>query len=353
MKKINFIQDEATPHNNIFIEGLVSKLGVDNVELYYSIEKSEQYSWEGDLSNAIKSSNIYGKKINIGLIWSFLRKSKQEDFFMVGWGNPTTKIIFLISSLLGFKLSMWFDYPNDKEKRSIISNFFRELFYFLLRRSNIKIYCVGKVTVNYFLKRRFDEKRLENLPIQVELKEIEKKLNNDELVFFTGSRLVKDKGYDILFEALSLLKKRDGYIVRIVGVGPEKENLENQVNLLSLTERVEFLGWLSPEDYMNEIQRCDVFIHPARVDAYGGSAIALALGTPVIGSSKAGAVIECVIDGENGFVYSPEDRERLAHLINRFLIERELVPRMSLTALKYAKKYNTEYWVDNFIRGLN
>ena len=353
MKKINFIQDEATPHNNIFIKGLVNELGVNNVDLYYSLKKSEQYLWESDLSNEIKESTIYGKKINFSLIWKFLKKSNKEVFFMVGWSNPTTKILFLISVLFRLDLYMWFDYPNETAERNLINKFLRKFFYFLLKTSNIKIYCVGKITIDYFLSKKFNINRLENLPIQVEVKDIIKKKNNGKFVFFSGSRLVKDKGYDILLEALSLLETSEEYCIRLVGTGPEKENLEKQANLLSLTERIEFLGWLSPEDYINEIQRCDVFIHPARVDAYGGSAIALALGTPVIGSNKAGSVIECVVDGENGFIYDPEDREKLAGFINRFIKERDLAPRMSLSALEYAKKYNTEYWVDKFIRGVN
>ena len=57
MKKINLIQNEATPHNNLLIKALADEVGIDNISLYYAMAVSNQYQWEEDLTNKIKNAN--------------------------------------------------------------------------------------------------------------------------------------------------------------------------------------------------------------------------------------------------------------------------------------------------------
>lgn len=348
MKTVNFIQDEATPHNNILIKN-INKLC--EIKLWYALEKSNQYEWDVDLTNEIVAANVFGEKVNFKLIKHYLQKAKSENFLMVGWSNATTRIIFLLSVFLRLKLYMWFDLPDEKKQRSFVNSKVRGLFHFLLKVSNIQLFCAGKTTVEYFLSKGFSEQRLHNLPIQVEVAK-EKVLlsNNGVLQLFAGSRLTYDKGFDLLICALSALPENAKFKLRLAGTGPEKERLETQVKALGLTTSIEFIGWLSPTDYQQELAQSDIFIHPARVDAYGATVLALASGTPVIGSSEAGAVIDCLIDGENGYVYPPESVDKLSELIIRFHENRSLIKEFSKNALLIANKYDGEYWAKQVIK---
>ena len=350
MRKVNFIQDEATPHNNILIKSLVDELGDDFVNIYYAIKESKQYKWDRDITNEIKEAKIYGTSINWNLIKYYLKNHRKENFFMVGWGNATTRLIFLISCIFRTNLNMWFDLPNDSKSRTRVNKIIRDIFYKALKLSRIKIYCVGKITVKHFLSKGFENSRLENLPIQVEVSDKPKEKTSDVLTIFTGSRLTKDKGYDVLITALSKIKDNCEFSAKIAGTGPELDSLKEQVRKSGLEEKVEFIGWLSPEEFSLNITQADIFIHPARVDAYGGSALALAKGIPVIGSNTAGAVIECLVDGENGFSYDAENYEELSRLILKFAKERSLILAMSERALIRAKKYDVNYWTNNLIR---
>ena len=46
----------------------------------------------------------------------------------------------------------------------------------------------------------------------------------------------------------------------------------------------------------------DLYVHPSRYDAYGPSYIPLSMGVSVIGSNKAGVIIDRIINGHNGFI---------------------------------------------------
>ncbi|WP_350551525.1 glycosyltransferase [Pseudoalteromonas sp. 120-MNA-CIBAN-0494] len=350
MKTINFIQDEATPHNNILIKNINA---INEIKLEYALSKSNQYEWDIDLTNEIINANIYGLKVNLRLIKNYIKKSKKESFLMVGWSNPTTRIIFLLSVFFKLNLFMWFDLPDDNKKRSWLSRQVRSLFHFLLKKSNIQLFCAGKTTIDYFSSKGFSKSRLHNLPIQVEVvKEKILHFESNELKVFAGSRLTFDKGFDLLISALGALPKNAKVKLRLAGTGPEKEQLEAQVKALGLTTSVEFIGWLSPANYQQELAKSDIFIHPARVDAYGATVLALASGTPVIGSNGAGAVIDCLIDGENGYVYRPEDVEKLSELIMRFHDNQFLITEFSKKALLIANQYDGEYWAKQVIKAM-
>ncbi|MCG3733165.1 glycosyltransferase [Vibrio cincinnatiensis] len=347
MTVINFIQDEATPHNNILIKNISS---LSKINLWYAIDKSQQYDWDVDLTNEILKANVYGNKLSLKLIFYFFKYYNTERFFMVGWSNPTTKVIFIISCILKINLFMWFDLPDEARNRNFFSVNIRRFFYFLLRRSNIKIFCVGEITKEYFLSRGFSSSRLTNLPVQVEIASGKKNnITRDTLNIFAGSRLTYDKGFDLLITALAALPTSASIKLRLAGTGPEQDKLQLQAKSLGMTDTIEFVGWLSPKQYQEELANCDVFVHPARVDAYGATVLALASGTPVIGSNKAGAVIDCLIDGVNGFTYSPESTEELAQLIYRFYENRSLVLSFSVNALRIANQHNGSYWADKVI----
>jgi len=351
MKTINFIQDEATPHNNILIKNLNAISNESKLQLWYALEKSNQYDWDIDLTHEVLKANIYGTKINFRLIKYYLQKARSEIFLMVGWSNPTTRIIYLLAVLMGFKLFMWFDLPDEKKERNWVNLKIRNVFYYLLKKSKIQLFCAGKMTVDYFLSKGFPEQRLHNLPVQVEVVRY-KPLHpsNGALKLFAGSRLIYDKGFDLLLAALANLPERCKVNLRLAGTGPEKEALEAQVEKLELDGQVDFIGWVSPSDYQKELEQSDVFIHPARVDAYGATVLALASGTPVIGSSKAGAVIDCLVDGENGYVYPPESIDKLTALILSIYDNRDLIRKFSSNALLIANKCDGKYWAKQVIK---
>lgn len=327
MKILNFIQDEATPHNNLLLNELDKNKNIE-LSLWYSRNVSKIYSWQEDLTNAVKKAKVYGdKKINWDLVRGIFRKNNY--FFLVGWSNPTTRFMILIFFLIRTKYSMWFDLPSDDAKRHWIKNILREFYYFILNKSNSTVFCVGVEAITYFKKRGFSESRLVNLPVFVTLDKqredyFERKLslfkqlniNENDFIITSGSRLVKEKGYDLLIKAIYLLEDKCHLRLILCGQGEEENNLRLLIKEYKLDEQITIIPWMDIDDLRSLISNSHVFVHPARMDSFGaGSLNAMGLGVPVIASMQSGSGPDRIIDGINGWLYESEDYNRLSSLL--------------------------------------
>jgi glycosyltransferase involved in cell wall biosynthesis len=250
---------------------------------------------------------------------------------------------------------MWFDCPQDSAPRSKLSNLLRESFYLLLRTSNATVFCVGKMTVEYFAARGFNRDQLINLPILVEVNKtrtdfakqrpaIRKRYNagKQDILLTAGSRLVHDKGFDILLTAIAALPPAQKKRVRcvIVGQGEDLDSLKALAKKHGIEKQVFFPGWLAFEDYRALMATSDIFIHPARFDAWGSTAFAHAVGVPVIGSTGAGSAADRIENGKNGWLFNPAKPRELTKLITKvFSLTPTQAKAMSAAAHKTAQAW--------------
>lgn len=88
------------------------------------------------------------------------------------------------------------------------------------------------------------------------------------LVILTVGRLVPVKGYDLLLGAACLLRDRGlNFRWDIVGDGPLRKQIEEEIAAKGLREHVRLLGALdNPYPLM---QRCDIYVQPSRSEGYG------------------------------------------------------------------------------------
>ncbi|MBT1515633.1 glycosyltransferase family 4 protein [Bradyrhizobium sp. SRL28] len=100
---------------------------------------------------------------------------------------------------------------------------------------------------------------------------------------FVG-RLVPYKGADILIEAARSYLKAGSLTLHIIGDGPQKQLLLQQVEALGLQERVIFHGWVPHSDIQAKLRDCD-FLGLPSIREFGGGVVveAMALGvTPIV-----------------------------------------------------------------------
>lgn len=356
MQKLNFIQDLASPHNNVLLKEVNADKNI-NLELWYCNEKPSQYEWKEDLTNAIKPAKIYKPKtIDFKFLWHCIKASYNgEKFLIVGWQNINTRLLFILFCLLRRPYNVWFDFPQDNASRNLLKKILREFFYFILKISKAKVFCVGKMTVDYFKNRGFNEQRLINLPIFVEItktqedylphkKDIHKKynINNSDILLSSGSRLIYDKGYDILIDAINLLPEEVKKHIKcvIVGKGEERENLLAQIKKYSLEENIFMQEWLEFDDFQALIACSNIFIHPCRFDAFGGTIFAHSLSTPVIGSVGAGAAFDRIKNGENGYLYKNNDYKELAKILQECILDKDKLNLLGKNARKTAELWH-------------
>ena len=119
-------------------------------------------------------------------------------------------------------------------------------------------------------------------------------------------RLVSDKGFDLLVEALSLLA-REGLRpnLTIIGDGPEKEALIRQAKDLQVSGQITFVGSMTGAALAEELNRHDIAVIPSRwKEPFGVVALeVIACGCVPVGSRDGGlsdAIGPCGVTFPNG-----------------------------------------------------
>ena len=111
-------------------------------------------------------------------------------------------------------------------------------------------------------------------------------------VLFFG-RLTRAKGADLALEAYARLPEdlKAAHPLRILGVGPMREELEARAKTLGLAH-AEFPGWKRGEELAREIRASAVVCLPSREESFGNTVVeALALGQELV-SANAGSIPE-------------------------------------------------------------
>ena len=164
----------------------------------------------------------------------------------------------------------------------------------------------------------------------------------------------KNKGHDVLFQAIPLIEKKLGFQVkvRVIGSGDNLEGLKILAEKIC-PGKVEFCGRVSDAALLEAYQHCACFCMPSRVEydaktkSWRGDGFGLvyaevqACGRPVVGSTEGGAV-EPILEGETGFKVNPRDVEAVADAVVKLLSSPELADRMGKAARNFV--------VDNFSR---
>jgi glycosyltransferase involved in cell wall biosynthesis len=133
-----------------------------------------------------------------------------------------------------------------------------------------------------------------------------------DAVFLMLGRLHREKGPDVLIDALRLLAARRtrGWRVLVVGAGPEEGPLRARVREQGLQKRVFVAGarrYVAPW-----LEAADALVLPSREEGLPVSALeAMARGRPVV-ATRVGGTAEAVVDGESGLLVPPESPAALA-----------------------------------------
>ena len=160
-----------------------------------------------------------------------------------------------------------------------------------------------------------------------------------------AGRLVNQKGFDLLLDALALALRRDMHLT-ILGDGPLRADLAARARDLRITERVQFVGFV-PNPYPT-IAAADLFVLSSRYEGFPNVVLeALACGTPVVATPAPGGVRE-ILDGVAGCIVADEvSAEALADALDRWQPSR--VPAAAVAP--YAVKRIVEAYEAEFLRG--
>jgi glycosyltransferase involved in cell wall biosynthesis len=151
----------------------------------------------------------------------------------------------------------------------------------------------------------------------------------DEIAVGVASRLIRDKGHDVLLDAMTRVDRGATHLKLLVaGDGPLRSSLEERAHQL-LPGMVRFIGYSS--DVRAFMNACDYIVFPtlpALSEGFGLAALeAMAAGRPVV-ASAVGALPEVVANGETGLVVAPGDATELASALTMLFRDARLRRQM-------------------------
>jgi glycosyltransferase involved in cell wall biosynthesis len=150
-------------------------------------------------------------------------------------------------------------------------------------------------------------------------------------VVLAVGQLKERKGFRYLIQACRLLADRGCLLeCHIVGEGPLREELEEQIRQLSLQGIVILYGSLPHQEVIEQYQQAAAFVLPAVIGGDGDRdgipnviLEAMAMELPVVSTLHSG-IPEVVQDGVNGLLVPPADEAALADAIAKLLDSPEL-----------------------------
>ncbi|MCK4420354.1 glycosyltransferase [candidate division WOR-3 bacterium] len=127
------------------------------------------------------------------------------------------------------------------------------------------------------------------------------------------------KGVPYLLDAIAILsKKRNDFVLDIVGDGPYREEYEKSTYKLGIENKVNFHGLMSKEQVAQFMRESDFFVLPSESENLPCVLIeSMASGLPIV-ATKVGGVPE-MIDKKVGKLIEPKDSNSLAETIDYML----------------------------------
>lgn len=139
-------------------------------------------------------------------------------------------------------------------------------------------------------------------------------------ILYVG-QLIPRKRVDVLLQAFAQLDLPTARL-RIIGQGPQAQNLQQLADRLGIADRVRFSPGMPNAQTVAAMADADVLVLPSRFDGWGAVVNeALMVGTPVVCSNRCGAS-DLIEHGRNGFVFEAgnvaELRDRLHSICQNF-----------------------------------
>jgi len=156
-------------------------------------------------------------------------------------------------------------------------------------------------------------------------------------------RLQREKGVDILLEALALTRTKPDLIICGRGSGREFLHLKNLAQKLGIQGKVLFQGFRAPKELAGFIKACLFPVFPSRVPETFGLGIleSFVLGKPAIGPAW-GAVPELITHKKSGLLFEPLSAKDLADKIDYLVNRPELAGELGRNAREFSQEFSSQ-----------
>ena len=158
-------------------------------------------------------------------------------------------------------------------------------------------------------------------------------------------------------DALSALRilKDDGFefTLDFIGAGPMEEALHNRCEALDLTDRVRFLGLMSPDEVRKNMERSSIFLFTSDRREGWGAVLNEAMNSAcaVIAARETGSAPYLIKHKSNGLLYSCGDIDALSQSIRYLFQDHNLQLNLGAEAYRtIAEEWNAEIAAARFLQ---
>lgn len=142
-----------------------------------------------------------------------------------------------------------------------------------------------------------------------------------DIFLVNTSRLVMQKGFDTIIQALPLLSANIKLLA--VGDGADEQKLKALARTLGVEDRVVFTGRVDRSVVTLYRKASDIFVAPSRSEGLGNAFVsALASRLPLV-TSGVGGIADYAVDGKTAWIVPPENPKALAEKIQEVLANPE------------------------------
>ncbi|HAO11870.1 MAG TPA: glycosyltransferase family 1 protein [Planktothrix sp. UBA8407] len=168
-------------------------------------------------------------------------------------------------------------------------------------------------------------------------------------LIFVG-RLTPDKGWNFTLKTIAkVAEKIDLEKVGFIIIGDGQMQDEIIAGLTKFTRHVYFLGRVAYEQVPAVYANSDIHITTSERESRGLTVLeAFASGIPVL-APRSGGLVENVQDGENGFLYTPQDPEDFTQKLKQLIDDPILRKTLGNQGMKSVGNYSWDVVIKNLV----
>lgn len=171
-----------------------------------------------------------------------------------------------------------------------------------------------------------------------------------KLSLLTVGRLSQQKKIDRIISALGRFVQNHGHLVHlnIVGDGPLRRELEQQVKDLDLEDVVTFHGWVNRDQIMSYYQKSDVFVLASDFEGMPNVMLEAMASSMALVAVKAPGVEELIDPSVNGYLVSKDHLQGFEKHWASLVQDTSALSRMQEASYKKALEMSWDHVVDGF-----
>jgi glycosyltransferase involved in cell wall biosynthesis len=151
---------------------------------------------------------------------------------------------------------------------------------------------------------------------------------------------------DFIEVAARVLKQTDRAHFVMAGDGELRNSIEERIQRHGIAESVTLLGWQNEKDMPETYRNLDIVVLTSLWEGLPCVfSEAMACELPIVATNVDGAR-EAIVDGENGFLHSPHDIERMAQSVLKLIADSELRQKMGQIGKKRVREFDIGASVD-------